>query len=287
MYCRLCLCHFPTLQPLEGGPAVAECPACGALELRIGSPAQTLCVQVGRRANTVLIDAPRAEPWLWRIRVPVFVTGAGPNATPNLLRTIHDTEIAPALRLEGFVPEAVAGPGYRAMWSRTVGNPEATTAFVHAVSRLPTTVDGDAFLAEHPPGALVELTAFAHRLPAGVYVSQLTPWGMSLTASDGRALGVLDSEGRGRLYAYLMLPYGVGARAARSRSAAALEWFEATRASAWRAQGFEDLHLDRAVAVGSLGHGRRAIRLWLRFLADTETPTRLAWASQNGWIELD
>ena len=252
---------------------------------------EELSIRIGARHTGMLVTPPRDEPWIWRIRVPVLVTGTGENAAPNILKTVHDTEIAPALLAEGFAPEVLPSPAsegrYFAVWSRTVRNPESAAAFLHAVARLETMVDADAFLWERSFGDLGSLTAFAHRLPAGVYVTQLTPWGISLAAPDRRDLGVIDGEGRGRIYVYLVLPHGFGARAARRRAESALAWFDANVAASWLEQGFEAARCE-GPAPWDAGHGRRwSVRLVMRFSVGDDAATRIAWAAAHGVIEFE
>lgn len=250
----------------------------------------TFVAVVGQRHTLVLLDAPKGDDDVWRIRVAVRVDGTGESAQPSVLRTIHDTEIAPGLRAEGFAHEDLVCAAnlvgsYRAIWARTVGNPAAVAAFVHAVGGLNTTVDADAFLWKHSFGDLREMTAFASRLPPGVYVTQLTPWGISLAAPDRRDLGCIDGEGRGRIYVYLVLPYGFGARAARKRAVEALSWFEANHADAWTEQGFTEASSEGHAPLGSGNHRRWAIRLVLRFAVGKGAAAVLAWAADRGVIE--
>lgn len=66
----------------------------------------TTSLIVGPQHAWVLVDAPRQCPWFWRIRVPVQVAGAAANL--DVRRTIHDVELGPGLRTEGFVCDQLA-----------------------------------------------------------------------------------------------------------------------------------------------------------------------------------
>lgn len=252
----------------------------------------TLRLCVGRQQTAVLLDAPRSAPWRWLLRVPVEVRGTGANAPTHVLRAVHDTELAPALRAEGFVHSEGAGAFqnegvYRATWSRSVGNAEAAAAYVHAVGRQPTTVDADAFLRDRSFGDVRKMATFASRLPPGVYVTQLTPWGITLAAPDGRDLGFLDGAGKGRVYVYLVLRRGVGSRQAARRTEAGLVWFEETLGEAWRAQGFDYPRPERPSPLGAGAQRRWAVRLVVSVVAGDGAERRLAWAAENGRLEFD
>ncbi|GDX82708.1 hypothetical protein LBMAG42_45190 [Deltaproteobacteria bacterium] len=251
-----------------------------------------LSLSIGAGFTWVLVTPPRSEPWSWRIRVPVQIRGTGERALPHVLRAIHDTEVAPGLRAEGFTPEPWPAPeaapnAYLAIWSRSVGNPAAAAAFVHAVARLQTEVSADDFLWERSFGDLGAMTAFASRLPPGVHVTQLTPWGISLAAADRRDLGCIGGDGRGRIYVYLVLPHGFGARAARRREAVALEWFETNGAESWRAHGFTEARFDGPAPFDAGRRRRWAVRLVLQFSPGEDAEGRLAWAAEHGVLELE
>jgi hypothetical protein len=150
---------------------------------------------------------------------------------------------------------------------------------------LNTTADAGDFRSEPTVGDWREKATVASHLPDGVFVTQLTPWGVSLAAADRRKLGCIDGEGRGRIYVYLVLPDGFSARAAAKRRDVGLLWFQDNLEETWREHGFSGARVDGSGSLGSGKHLRWAVRLVLRFIVSEAAEKRLAWAADHGVIE--
>lgn len=151
-------------------------------------------------------------------------------------------------------------------WTDTGSTPLCPRCAVHAVL-----------------GDIGSMQALASRLSV-IGTAEVTPWGLTLRAPDGRDLAMIDVWGKGTFNAAVVLTEGFGARAAKKLTASVLAWFERKVAPEWRAQGFTKPRSGPAIEFSVDGVTHRAVTLDLSFEVQADVVAKLRWAGARNLL---